>query len=158
MQHRLQRMPRKEGGALWRDLRERAAWDTRREDNAVSHRDSAMSSWFFSLWAGGDARILRVRGSCTLKYVWRHAWGVNAEDASGQEAGHSLRKESLMPRIIVTTEGSTRPDEPVLLDEWVHPQHLQDDHSAEQLIERIGWAVNDADDLERRHAELVASG
>lgn len=63
-----------------------------------------------------------------------------------------------MPRIIVTTEGSTRPDEPVLLDEWVHPQHLQDDHSAEQLIERIGWAVNDADDLERRHAELVASG
>jgi hypothetical protein len=54
-----------------------------------------------------------------------------------------------MPRIIVTTEGSTRPDAPVLLDEWVHPQHLQDNHSADQLIERSGWAVNDADDLER---------
>jgi len=62
-----------------------------------------------------------------------------------------------MPRIIVTTEGSARPDAPVLLDEWVCPPHLQDDHSAEQLIERIGWAVSDADELERRHAEPVAS-
>ncbi len=62
-----------------------------------------------------------------------------------------------MPRIIVTTEGSPRPDAPVLLDEWVYPEHLQDDHSAEQLIERIGWAVNDADEMERRHPELAAS-
>jgi hypothetical protein len=67
------------------------------------------------------------------------------------------RKESLMPRIIVTTEGGTRPDAPVLLDEWVNPQHLQDEHSADQLIERIGWAVNDAEDLERRHPVPAAS-
>ena len=64
-----------------------------------------------------------------------------------------------MPRIIVTTEGSARPDAPVLLDEWVYPPHLQDDHSAEQLIQRIGWAVSDADDLERsKQPEPVASG
>ncbi|MCW3067617.1 MAG: hypothetical protein JWL67_242 [Solirubrobacterales bacterium] len=63
-----------------------------------------------------------------------------------------------MPRIIVTTEGSPRPDAPVLLEEWVNPQHLQDNHSAEQLIERIGWAVSDADDIERRNPRPVASG
>jgi hypothetical protein len=63
-----------------------------------------------------------------------------------------------MPRIIVTTEGSARPDAPVLLDEWVYPEHLEDNHSAEQLIERIGWAVNDADDLERRHVQPAVGG
>jgi hypothetical protein len=55
-----------------------------------------------------------------------------------------------MPRIIVTTEQSERPDAPVLLDEWVHPEHLSDDHAAAQLVERIGWAVNDATEVERR--------
>jgi hypothetical protein len=57
-----------------------------------------------------------------------------------------------MPRIMVTTEQSMRPDAPVLLDEWVSPEHLQDDHAAEQLAERIGWAVNDADEVERRQS------
>jgi hypothetical protein len=61
-----------------------------------------------------------------------------------------------MPRIIVTTEGSARPDAPVLLDEWVYPEHLNDNHSADQLIERIGWAVNDADDIERRQVGTAA--
>ena len=55
-----------------------------------------------------------------------------------------------MPRIIVTTEQSKRPDSPVLLDEWVYPEHLCDDHAAAQLVERIGWAVNDATEVERR--------
>ena len=54
-----------------------------------------------------------------------------------------------MARIIVTTEQSERPDAPVLLDEWIYPDHLCDDHSAAQLIERIGWAVTDAHDVER---------
>lgn len=54
-----------------------------------------------------------------------------------------------MPRIIVTTEHSERPDAPVLLDEWVYPEHLHDDHAAAQLVERIGWAVSDASDVER---------
>jgi hypothetical protein len=57
-----------------------------------------------------------------------------------------------MPRIMVTTEESARPDAPVLLDEWVSPEHLRDDHSAEQLVERISWAVNDAEQMERRES------
>jgi hypothetical protein len=50
-----------------------------------------------------------------------------------------------MPRIIVTTDQSKRPSAPVLLDEHVCPDHLSDGHSAAQLIERLGWAVVDAE-------------
>ena len=60
-----------------------------------------------------------------------------------------------MPRIIVTTEQSKRPDAPVLLDEWVYPEHLCDDHAAAQLVERIGWAVNDATEVESRHPRHI---
>jgi hypothetical protein len=64
-----------------------------------------------------------------------------------------------MPRIIVTTDPVDRrnrtfdrDDTPVLLDERVDSLHLSDDHAAEQLIERLAWAVNDAEDTQR---ELV---
>jgi len=59
-----------------------------------------------------------------------------------------------MARIIVTTDPGDRPDGPVLLDEFVCPDHLSDDHSAAQLLERLGWAVTDAEHAER--AEPVA--
>ncbi len=55
-----------------------------------------------------------------------------------------------MPRIMVTTQDSKRPDAPVLLDEQVYPEHLTDGHAAAQLIERIGWAVLDASGEEER--------
>jgi hypothetical protein len=55
-----------------------------------------------------------------------------------------------MARITVSTEQSERPDTEVLLDEWIYPEHLCDDQAAAQLIERIGWAVTDAYDVERR--------
>ncbi len=55
-----------------------------------------------------------------------------------------------MPRIIVTTDPiGERDDTPVLLDESVHSLHLSDDHAAEQLIERLAWAVTDAEDRQR---------
>ena len=58
-----------------------------------------------------------------------------------------------MARIIVTTDQSERLDAPVLLDERVCPAHLSDEHAAAQLIERLGWAVTDADDAERMPSE-----
>ena len=58
-----------------------------------------------------------------------------------------------MARIIVTTDQSERLDAPVLLDERVCPAHLSDEHAAAQLIERLGWAVTDADDAERMPCE-----
>jgi hypothetical protein len=60
-----------------------------------------------------------------------------------------------MPRVLVTTHRDEPPSASVLLDESVLPAHLEDDHSAAQLIERIAWAVSDAADVEvatRRHA------
>ena len=55
-----------------------------------------------------------------------------------------------MPRLIVTTDPSQRRDDaPVLLDERVHSVHLSSDLAAAQLIERIVWAVSDAELAER---------
>jgi hypothetical protein len=61
-----------------------------------------------------------------------------------------------MPRIIVTTDpleghrsATARAETSVLLDERVDPVHLCDDHAAEQLIERLAWAVSDAAERQR---------
>ncbi len=61
-----------------------------------------------------------------------------------------------MARIIVTADpaaGRTRSQPgdsgPVLLDERVSSIHLADGHAAEQLIERLAWAVTDAEENER---------
>jgi hypothetical protein len=37
---------------------------------------------------------------------------------------------------------------PILMNEEVRPEHLQDAHSADQLLERVAWAICDADDAE----------
>jgi hypothetical protein len=50
-----------------------------------------------------------------------------------------------MARIIVTTDLTEQPDGAVLLDERVYPVHLSSDHAATQLIERLTWAVRDAE-------------
>jgi hypothetical protein len=60
-------------------------------------------------------------------------------------------KGESMPRVIVTTSKTKRPaiDTPVLLDERVDSIHLDDSHAAMQFVERVGWAISDAEDLER---------
>ena len=56
-----------------------------------------------------------------------------------------------MPRIVVTTEPSGgSPDRAVLLDERIATSDLASDHFAAQLIERIGWALLDADSHEQQ--------
>ncbi|HTQ67908.1 MAG TPA: hypothetical protein VMI13_04395 [Solirubrobacteraceae bacterium] len=58
-----------------------------------------------------------------------------------------------MPRVIVITEHrSTGDQEAVLLDEQVHSIHLDTEHSAGQFIQRLGWAINDAEEVERSRA------
>jgi hypothetical protein len=54
-----------------------------------------------------------------------------------------------MPRIIVTTDSQQRPDNAsVLLDESVRSVHLSTGHAASQLVERLAWAISDAEDVE----------
>jgi hypothetical protein len=61
-----------------------------------------------------------------------------------------------MPRIIVTADPvSSEPTEetPVLLDEQVRSVHLSTGHAAAQLVERLAWAVSDAESAERARTE-----
>ncbi len=54
-----------------------------------------------------------------------------------------------MPRIIVTTDSPrTSLETPVLLDESVNSVHLSTGHAAAQLIERLAWAIGDAESAE----------
>jgi hypothetical protein len=54
-----------------------------------------------------------------------------------------------MPRIIVTTDLSQVPDDAlVLLDEHVQSVHVSTSHAAAQLVERLVWAISDAEDVE----------
>lgn len=58
-----------------------------------------------------------------------------------------------MPRIVVTTEPKVAsPDASVLLDERIVTADLDSDHFSAQLIQRIGWALHDADSTERQPA------
>jgi hypothetical protein len=57
-----------------------------------------------------------------------------------------------MSRIIVVPDSAHPQLEgiPVLMNEEVRPEHLQDGHSADQLIERVAWAICDASDAEQQ--------
>jgi hypothetical protein len=59
-----------------------------------------------------------------------------------------------MARIIVTTDPTTQHAAPVLLDESVYSIHLDNDHNAAQLVERLGWAIADAENLQRAEPAL----
>jgi hypothetical protein len=56
-----------------------------------------------------------------------------------------------MPRITVTVDavGGQDGKAPVLLDEQVQGVHLEDEHSSVQFLERIAWAIEDGESLER---------
>jgi hypothetical protein len=49
-----------------------------------------------------------------------------------------------MARILITTEASDGREPAVLLEERVLPTHLESEHFSAQLVERVGWAVADA--------------
>ncbi len=54
-----------------------------------------------------------------------------------------------MARIIVIADVPVGPniDAPVLLDEEVKPDQLADEHASHQVIERVAWAVLDAQEV-----------
>ena len=75
----------------------------------------------------------------------RFVWGWNPPAKGDRQMARILvmtdpldRRRSAMPT------GET----PVLMDEHVSSVHLVDGHAAEQLIERLAWAVSDAEEVE----------
>lgn len=60
-----------------------------------------------------------------------------------------------MPHVvIVATPKNAAPE--IVYREQVKPAHVQDDHSAAQLIQRVGWAVVDAQEVEDSGGEAKA--
>ena len=56
-----------------------------------------------------------------------------------------------MARIIVIADTPPRANigAPVLMDEEVRPAQLADEHSSQQIIERMAWAVLDGQEVSR---------
>jgi hypothetical protein len=54
-----------------------------------------------------------------------------------------------MPRVIVTTETSDSRERSILLSEHVEPAHMHDEHSSLQFLERLAWAIQDAERAEQ---------
>jgi len=64
-----------------------------------------------------------------------------------------------MPRITVTTETPAREGQPtVLLDEQVRSIHLDTGHAAAQLVERLAWAIVDAEYAETPADQTTQAG
>jgi hypothetical protein len=53
-----------------------------------------------------------------------------------------------MPQILVVADTPQEPSNAVVYRERVALTDLESDHFSGQLIERVGWAVLDADELE----------
>jgi hypothetical protein len=60
------------------------------------------------------------------------------------------QQESRMARIIVMTDQTTDTESKVLMDEHLLPVHLETEPGASQFVERVAWAINDAEAAERR--------
>jgi hypothetical protein len=62
-----------------------------------------------------------------------------------------------VPQIIVTADRTDGQEESaVMLRERINVSDFESDHFANQLVERLGWAVSDAVEIERD--ELSARG
>lgn len=59
-----------------------------------------------------------------------------------------------MPQIIVRADRRDRHNEgPVMLTERVNVSDFESEHFAAQLVERLGWAVSDASEMEEQAAD-----
>jgi hypothetical protein len=59
-----------------------------------------------------------------------------------------------VPRIMVISEARDGRDSTTLLEERVPVTSMESDYYSAALVERVGWAIVDADELERADPEL----
>ena len=55
-----------------------------------------------------------------------------------------------MPQILVVADVRDDTGDTVVYREGISPSDLESDHFSGQLVERVGWAVLDADELEHK--------
>ena len=62
-----------------------------------------------------------------------------------------------MPQIVVVTDAPEEAAGTVVYRERIALSDLESDHFSGHLVERVGWAVLDADELEHRAVEFSRS-
>ena len=63
-----------------------------------------------------------------------------------------------MPQILVVADVAEDTTSTVVYRERVATTDLESDHFSGQLVERVGWAVLDADAIEREEDDPAAAG
>jgi hypothetical protein len=58
-----------------------------------------------------------------------------------------------MPQILVVADVHNGTGNAVVYREGIRPSDLESDHYSGQLVERVGWAVLDADELEHEESQ-----
>jgi hypothetical protein len=56
-----------------------------------------------------------------------------------------------MARIIVKTDQAANGESKVVMDEHVIAVHLETEAGASHFVERVAWALNDAEDAEHQY-------
>jgi hypothetical protein len=62
-----------------------------------------------------------------------------------------------MPQILVVADSQTETASAVVYRERISSADLESAHFSGQLVERVGWAVRDANELERKFVALSPS-
>jgi hypothetical protein len=60
-----------------------------------------------------------------------------------------------MPQILVVTDSPTDAASSVIYRERVSSTDLESDHFSGQLVERVGWALRDANEVERKSSRTL---
>jgi hypothetical protein len=60
-----------------------------------------------------------------------------------------------VPQILIVTETPDETASTVVYRERVAPTDLESDHFSGQLVERVGWALLDADQIEHENEQAV---
>jgi hypothetical protein len=66
-----------------------------------------------------------------------------------------LERGGVMPQILVVADAPEASQSEVVYRERIALTDLESDHFSAQLVERVGWAVHDADELEHRDPEVI---
>jgi hypothetical protein len=73
-----------------------------------------------------------------------------ADKVGGRRWWAKQPRRLTMPRILVMADEGDGRETVVLLHERVIPSELESDRLSARLIERVGWALVDADEIEQR--------
>jgi hypothetical protein len=60
-----------------------------------------------------------------------------------------------MPQLLISTDHRDEDNGTVVYRERINLSDLESDHFSSQLVERVGWALHDADELEHEPPERL---